>query len=47
MYDALNLDIFTKSDEILYIILLENNAKDYAKMCDKKRNMSRKEARQK
>ena len=40
-------DIFTVSDEALCILLLENNAADYAMMLKEKRIINRKEARPK
>ena len=38
-------DIFTESDEALCILLVENNAEDYAKMYQEQRKIGRKEAR--
>jgi len=40
-------EIFTESDEALCILLIENNADDYAKMFREQRKISRKEARPK
>ena len=40
-------EIFTESDEALCILLIENNATDYAKMFQVKRKIGRKEARPK
>ena len=40
-------DIFTESDEALCILLIENNADDYAKMYREQRKIGRKEARPK
>ena len=40
-------EIFTESDEALCILLIENNADDYAKMYREQRKISRKEARPK
>ena len=45
--DSLISDIFTESDEALCILLLENNASDYAKMHREQRTVGRKEARPK
>ena len=49
-YNACNLvisDIFTESDEALCILLIENNAHDYAIMQREQRKISRKEAKPK
>ena len=40
MYSTLISDIFTDSDEALYIILLENNAGDYKKMPLRKKKIN-------
>ena len=40
-------DIFTESDEALCILLIENNAGDYAKMHREQRKISRKESKPK
>ena len=40
-------EIFTESDEALCILLIENNADDYAKMYHEQRKIGRKEARPK
>ena len=47
-YKACNMaisDIFTESDEALCILLIENNADDYARMYCEKRKIGRKETK--
>ena len=44
---AVILDIFTESDKTLCILLIENNAGDYAKMHREQRKISRKESKPK
>ena len=49
-YNACNVvisEIFTASDEALCILLIENNAEDYAKMFQEQKKVSRKDARPK
>ena len=49
-YNACNVvisDIFTASDEALCILLIENNAEDYAKMYQEQKKVTRKDARPK
>ena len=38
VYNTLILDIFTESDVASYILLLENNAEEYAKIHDMNKN---------
>ena len=49
-YNACNVvisEIFTASDEALCILLIENNAEDYAKMYQEQKKVTRKDARPK
>ena len=46
-YNTVVSDIFTESDEALYMLLLENNVDDYKQLVDLKRKLTRKEARPK
>ena len=47
-YNACNIvisEMFTESDEALCILLIENNAEDYAKMNREQKRLSTKEAK--